>query len=203
MFTYNEEQREHGAADGLSRSTSPPGDFVEAIFENWESEFLQMGMYVVLTAFLFQRGSSESKPIDEPAPAGRGPARRTQRRRARPGRCGAAAGCCTLYEHSLAIAFFVAVLRVLRAARRWRGAGVQRGAARCTAQAAISAWRYLAHVAVLVRVVPELAERVPRGRGDRRAVDLPAPARVARVEAGRRPASGDQRVTTPCVLGNL
>ena len=27
-----------------------------------------MGMYVVLTARLFQRGSSESKPIDEPAP---------------------------------------------------------------------------------------------------------------------------------------
>ena len=27
-----------------------------------------MGMYVVLTAFLFQRGSSESKPIDEPSP---------------------------------------------------------------------------------------------------------------------------------------
>ena len=44
------------------------GDFVEVTFENWESEFLQMGMYVVLTAYLFQRGSSESKPIDEPAP---------------------------------------------------------------------------------------------------------------------------------------
>jgi len=27
-------------------------------FENWESEFLQMGMYVVLTAFLFQRGET-------------------------------------------------------------------------------------------------------------------------------------------------
>ena len=25
-------------------------------------------MYIVLTVFLFQRGSSESKPIDEPAP---------------------------------------------------------------------------------------------------------------------------------------
>jgi hypothetical protein len=39
------------------------GDFVEAALENWDSEFLQMGMYVVLTAYLFQRGSSESKPI--------------------------------------------------------------------------------------------------------------------------------------------
>lgn len=33
--------------------------------ENWESEFLQMGFYVILTAFLFQRGSSESKDPDE------------------------------------------------------------------------------------------------------------------------------------------
>jgi Domain of unknown function (DUF6766) len=31
-------------------------DFAEATFENWESEFLQMGMYVVLTAFLYQPG---------------------------------------------------------------------------------------------------------------------------------------------------
>ena len=38
------------------------GHFIEATFENWESEFLQMGAYVLLTAYLMQRGSSESKP---------------------------------------------------------------------------------------------------------------------------------------------
>jgi hypothetical protein len=38
--------------------------FGEATFENWESEFLQMGMYVVLTVKLRQRGSVESKPIE-------------------------------------------------------------------------------------------------------------------------------------------
>jgi hypothetical protein len=38
------------------------GHFGEAVFENWESEFLQMGCYVLLTAFLVQRGSPESKP---------------------------------------------------------------------------------------------------------------------------------------------
>ena len=37
------------------------GHFGEAIFENWESEFLQMGFYVLLTAYLVQRGSAESK----------------------------------------------------------------------------------------------------------------------------------------------
>ena len=53
------------------------GDFVEATFENWESEFLQMGMYVVLTAFLYQRGSSESKPLNEPAPQDQDPRQAT------------------------------------------------------------------------------------------------------------------------------
>lgn len=39
------------------------GQFAEATFENWESEFLQMGFYVLLTAFLVQKGSAESKEI--------------------------------------------------------------------------------------------------------------------------------------------
>ena len=29
--------------------------FGEATFENWESEFLQLAFYVLLTVFLFQR----------------------------------------------------------------------------------------------------------------------------------------------------
>jgi hypothetical protein len=41
------------------------GHFAEATLENWESEFLQMGSYVLLTAFLVQRGSPESKPPDQ------------------------------------------------------------------------------------------------------------------------------------------
>ena len=40
-------------------------DFLSSVFENWESEFLQMATYVVLTAILFQRGSAESKDPDE------------------------------------------------------------------------------------------------------------------------------------------
>src|SRR5690554_8223540 len=36
------------------------GHFVSALFENWESEFLQMGMYVLLTVRLRQAGSAES-----------------------------------------------------------------------------------------------------------------------------------------------
>ncbi|RXT50451.1 hypothetical protein B6S44_22880 [Bosea sp. Tri-44] len=42
------------------------GSFLSALFENWESEFLQMSAYVMLTAVLFQRGSAESRDPDEP-----------------------------------------------------------------------------------------------------------------------------------------
>jgi hypothetical protein len=38
--------------------------FGEATFENWESEFLQMAMYVVLTVKLMQWGSAESRTLD-------------------------------------------------------------------------------------------------------------------------------------------
>ena len=62
---YNEDQREHGAADRRLGEYLATGHFVEAVFENWESEFFQMGAYVFLTAFLFQRGSSESKDPDK------------------------------------------------------------------------------------------------------------------------------------------
>ena len=37
------------------------GHFAEATLENWESEFLQMGAFVLLTIFLLQKGSGESK----------------------------------------------------------------------------------------------------------------------------------------------
>jgi hypothetical protein len=41
------------------------GHFIQATFENWESEFLQMALFVVLTRSLRQKGSSESKQLDE------------------------------------------------------------------------------------------------------------------------------------------
>ena len=75
--TNSQEQQEHGSREQVSvLKYLSTGDFVEATFENWESEFLQMGMYVVLTAFLYQQGSSESKPLNEPAPQDQDPHRR-------------------------------------------------------------------------------------------------------------------------------
>ena len=39
------------------------GDFIEGVFENWESEFLQMWALVVLTIWLRQKGADDSKPV--------------------------------------------------------------------------------------------------------------------------------------------
>jgi hypothetical protein len=65
--TYNEEQQEHHQPQVGMAEYLTTGHFTEALFENWESEFLQMAMYVILTAFLFQKGSAESNdPDDQP-----------------------------------------------------------------------------------------------------------------------------------------
>jgi hypothetical protein len=61
---HNEQLTQAGQAAGSYWSYLSTGHFGEAIFENWESEFLQMGSYVLLTAYLVQRGTPESKPLD-------------------------------------------------------------------------------------------------------------------------------------------
>jgi hypothetical protein len=41
-------------------------DFWQATLQNWQSEFLAVGSFVAITAFLRQRGSSQSKPVGAP-----------------------------------------------------------------------------------------------------------------------------------------
>ena len=66
LRVYNADELAHGGPPVDLLGYLGTGQFLEATFENWESEFLQMGMYVVLTIKLVTRGSSESRPIDEP-----------------------------------------------------------------------------------------------------------------------------------------
>ncbi len=42
------------------------GHFLQATFENWESEFFQMALFVILTIYMKQEGSSESRPMEDP-----------------------------------------------------------------------------------------------------------------------------------------
>jgi hypothetical protein len=64
---YNQDQEDHGEAPVSLAQYLGTGHFGEATLENWESEFLQMAVFIFLTAFLVQRGSAESrKPDDDP-----------------------------------------------------------------------------------------------------------------------------------------
>jgi hypothetical protein len=40
-------------------------DFGGAVMENWQSEFLQFTLFILATVWLVQKGSNESKPLDE------------------------------------------------------------------------------------------------------------------------------------------
>ena len=61
LRTANADRRDHGKpAMSFGEYLHSP-EMLEATAENWESEFLQMGVYVMITIFLFQKGSVESK----------------------------------------------------------------------------------------------------------------------------------------------
>ena len=63
---YNSEQQDHKQATvSWAEYVSRP-DFWEKTFQNWQSEFLAIGSFVVLTIYLRQRGSPESKPVGAP-----------------------------------------------------------------------------------------------------------------------------------------
>jgi hypothetical protein len=79
------------------------GHFISATFENWESEFLQMATYVLLTVILFQKGSPESKKPDEDNPEDEAPATRRGEPDA-PGPVHRGGLLLKLYSHSLSIA---------------------------------------------------------------------------------------------------
>jgi Domain of unknown function (DUF6766) len=70
-----DERREHGEGAVSLVEYLGSADFWESTAENWESEFLQMAAFVVLTVFLRQRGSPESKPLEGDAELERPPRR--------------------------------------------------------------------------------------------------------------------------------
>ena len=106
---YNDDQREHGeSAIGYSEYLRT-GHFIEATFENWESEYLQMGVYVLFTVYLFQRGSSESKDPDQEEPCDEDP-RQAQDRPGVPWPVRYGGPILRVYEHSLAIALLLLFL---------------------------------------------------------------------------------------------
>jgi hypothetical protein len=109
LYDYNATQQEHGAATLSLSAYLRTGHPWEAVFENWESEFLQMAVFVLLTTILVQKGSPESRrpgvkelvdldprdfadEADVPGPVKRG------------------GWILRLYEHSLGLAFVLLFL---------------------------------------------------------------------------------------------
>jgi hypothetical protein len=106
LFAYNDE-RQRDAFDAVTLSTYlVRGHFLEALFENWESEFLQMGVFVLLSVKLKQKGSAESKPFDEPFEGDEDPRLHRQDPDA-PWPVKRGGAILRIYENSLALAFFL------------------------------------------------------------------------------------------------
>ncbi len=100
----NEELTDHAMPTlGLGQYLAS-GHFLEATFENWESEFLQMGLFVLLAVWLRQKGSAESKKLYEEEEVDRDgdPSKQDA-----PWPVHRGGWILKLYRNSLAIAFFV------------------------------------------------------------------------------------------------
>jgi uncharacterized protein (DUF486 family) len=102
--TNNSENEEHGQPPESYAEYLTSGAFVEATFENWESEFLQMGAYVLFTAWLIQKGSPESKNPEGDEADADPRAERDKSDAPAPVKRGGLA--LALYERSLSIALF-------------------------------------------------------------------------------------------------
>ncbi len=72
--------------------------------ENWESEFLQMGVFIFFTAFLYQKGSAESKDPEKREEVDRDP-RNVHDKKNAPWPVRRGGWILTLYENSLSLAF--------------------------------------------------------------------------------------------------
>jgi hypothetical protein len=141
LQAYNADQAEHGEPSiGLAEYLRT-SHFGEATFENWESEFLQMGAYVLLTVGLRQRGSAESKPLEGDEPVDEDPAgHRTDPDAPWPVRRGGWA--LAIYKRSLSLAFFLLfaaafLLHALTGAAAYSEEQAAHG------EATVSAWEYV------------------------------------------------------------
>lgn len=91
------------------------GHFIQATFENWESEFFQMALFVILTIFLRQQGSSESKKLNESEECDRPPVPNADA----PWPVRQGGWILKIYEHSLSI--ILIILFLLSFVAHWYG----------------------------------------------------------------------------------
>jgi len=62
---FNEDQDRHGDPRISFARYITSSEFGTAVMENWQSEYLQFTLFILLTVWLLQRGSPESKELDQ------------------------------------------------------------------------------------------------------------------------------------------
>jgi len=65
-IVYNADQLDHQAPTVSWPTYVTTSDFWNRTLQNWQSEFLAVGSMVILSVYLRQRGSPESKPVGAP-----------------------------------------------------------------------------------------------------------------------------------------
>jgi uncharacterized protein DUF6766 len=101
---YDKELIEQGASAINMQKYLSSGHFLQSTFENWESEFFQMALFVWLTIFLRQKGSSESKGFSGEEEVDREP---SARRKDVPWPVKKGGILLAVYKHSLTISLFI------------------------------------------------------------------------------------------------
>ena len=104
---HNQEMQQEGGQQLMMSQYIFSGHFLQSTFENWESEFLQMAMFVILSMFLYQKGSSESKDPDKEEEVDREP---NPRRRNAPWPVKKGGLVLAIYKHSLCYALTIIFL---------------------------------------------------------------------------------------------
>ena len=100
---FNHEQEAHQQPMISYGAYLQTGHFLESVGENWESEFLQMAVYVLFTVYLYQKGSAESKKLEEKEAVDRDPVARPEA----PWSVRHGGVVLKLYEYSLTITFLI------------------------------------------------------------------------------------------------
>ena len=113
---HNQEMQEEGGQQLNMGQYITSGHFLQSTFENWESEFLQMALFLILTMFLYQKGSSESKDPDKEEEVDREP---NPRRKHVPWPVKKGGIILSIYKHSLCYA--LSFLFILSFLLHWYG----------------------------------------------------------------------------------
>lgn len=101
---HNQEIVDEGGQPVTISKYLTTGHFLQSTFENWESEFLQMALLVILTIFLYQKGSSESKDPEGEEESDKEPDRN---KKDAPWPVKQGGFILGVYKHSLSLALFL------------------------------------------------------------------------------------------------